>query len=337
MVGLPVHIERALDAACSAPSHDNAQPWRFWVEGDTISFAVDASRDAAPEGMARLAVGAAVECVCIAAARMGATVRFGPPREGAFVTLSLSEPKRIAEPDLARTRRVTNRRVYDAKAIDDATFVALQKATPPRDLAHTYWFGRERVRVLGPMFEEAEELFWLDGAFRERALGAIHFVGKDRDEVQSGLSLGSLELSAAERAALVAFHKSFVDPRVHSANLKTLAARARRLVESASGVCVIATTGSDPMADVDAGRAMQRAWMALTQKGLSAHPMTSILALARGRSASDPRIFALTEAFRRAFPNVPAGARIVFVMRFGNAQPPTCRVGRLPLAESVSS
>jgi nitroreductase len=335
------HIERVLDAARTAPSYDNLQPWRFTVEGETVAFGVDHERDPSPDGvMARIAVGAAIECACVAAARMGATVRFGAPREGSLVTMSITDPKRVPEPDLARTRRVTNRRLYDGRAFDDVTAHALQKASPTRDLAQTHWFGRERVRVLGPLFEEAEELLYLDDGLRERTLSAIRFGNKDREEVATGLSLGSLELSAAERAALVGFRKAF-DPRVASADLKRIGARARRLVESASGVCIITTTGTDPMADVDAGRSMQRAWMALTQRGLAAQPMTAMMALGaraeRGGEQLDPRIPPLLASFRRTFPNVSPSSRVVFLMRFGWAPAPSCRVGRLPLEQSLTA
>jgi len=336
-----VHIERLLEAARTAPSRDNTQPWRFTVHGDAgerISFGLDHERDPFPDKtMARIAVGAAVECACVAAARMGSAVRFQEPHEGALVTMSITAPKRLPEPDLARTRRVTNRRAYDGRALDDATAHSLREATPARDRAQTHWFGRERVRALGPLFEQAEELFFLDAGLREQTLSAIRFDVKDRDEVARGMSLGSLELSAGERATLAGLRRS-LDPRFAAAELKKMGARARRLIESASGVCIITTVGSDPMADVDVGRAMQRAWMALTQRGLAAHPMTTMMSLSLALSVADEaRAAALLAAFRRAFPSVGPEARIAFLMRFGWAEPPSCRVGRLPLKDSLAT
>ena len=332
------HIERVLDAARSAPSHDNVQPWRFVADGDTVAFKTEGEPDVE---MARLSVGAAVECAVIAAARMGATVRFGAPREGALVEMTFSDPKRIPDPDLARTRRVTNRRTYDGRPLDDATLKALREATPKRDLAETHWFGRERVRALGPLVEQAEERLFVDPVQRERTLGALRFDVKDRDTVERGMPIGSLELSTSERTALATLRKP-VGQGAAAAACKTLASRARKLMESASGVCVITTTGSDPMADVDAGRAMQRAWMVLTQKGIAAHPMMAILALAHSAAAPDAdtideHLGPLLLAFKGAFPNVPDGTRIAFLMRFGWAEPPSCRAGRRPIEDFVVS
>src|SRR5580698_1602058 len=77
---IPSHVERILDAARIAPSLDNLQPWRFVVEGETISFLVDHERDRTSPisggRMARVAVGAALDCALLRAGRMGATVRF---------------------------------------------------------------------------------------------------------------------------------------------------------------------------------------------------------------------------------------------------------------------
>ncbi len=329
------HVARVLDAARTAPSHDNAQPWRFVVDGETVSFGVDHARDASRDGaMARIAIGAALECAHVAAARMGATVRLESPREGSLVTLSITNPKRLPDPDLSRTRRVTNRRVYDGRALDDATLLALRDAVPERDLAQTHWFGRERVRALGPLMEKAQEVLYLDAASRERALAAIRFDVKDREDVERGLSLGSLELTSAERSALVGLRKPGMSGVV-SAAVKTMATRARRLMESASGVCVITARGADPMADVDVGRSMQRAWMALTQRGLAAHPMTTIMALVpTSDTEPDGHLATLLTAFRQTFPNVAPDAHIAFLMRFGWADPPSLRVGRLPLEQS---
>ena len=346
MEGLSANLALILDAARSAPSHDNLQPWRFVVEGDVLSLGLDHERlgDATA---ARIALGAAVECVYVAAARAGATVRVLDPREGALVTLSITDPKRLPEPDLARTRRVTNRRAYDGRALDDATLRALKEASPARGHVHTQWFGRERARALAPLVEEAEELLFLDEALRARALGAVRFDAKDKDEVTTGLSLGSLELTTAERATLTGMRKT---PR--PAEAKKLGARARRLLESASGVCVI-TAGPDPADDIDVGRAVQRAWMVLTKLGMAAQPMTTPITLPLAfRTLSDldgardtipdaldvvpVRARALGEALRRAFPNLAHDARVAFLLRFGWAEAPSCRVGRLPI-EAVTT
>jgi len=108
---------------------------------------------------------------------------------------------------------------------------------------------------------------------------------------------------------------------------------------------VITTTGTDPASDVAAGRSMQRAWFALTRRGLVAQPMSSLAALeasyamdvqAAAPNAQADRIAAVLAALRAAFPGLEKGARIALLIRFGWAQAPTARVRRLPVEDSVA-
>jgi hypothetical protein len=90
---------------------------------------------------------------------------------------------------------------------------------------------------------------------------------------------------------------------------------------------------------------MQRAWLALTRRGLVAQPMSSVTALGNiaelegaasfGEDAG--RVTAALAGFRGAFPSVEKGARIGLLLRFGWAPAPSSRVRRLALEESVAS
>ncbi len=342
--GVTDPIERILEAARIAPSYDNLQPWRFSVRGETVSFFVDHERARSPLGtvrMARLSVGAALECALLRAGRMGAVVRFEPPAEGALVTVTFSQPKRIPEPDKALLRRATNRRAYDARPLDDATFAWLSEATPPLEGARTHWFGRERVRVLAPLMAEGEALFHADAALRQAALAALHFDARDREEVTSGLSLGSLELTPVERVTLDAL-RTTPQPRLETMGVfRKMGARVQRLVESASGVCVVSVKGATPASDVAAGRSLQRAWLALTRRGLAAQPFAALSVLeevaADGAADAPHPALPTVHALRAAFPNLEKDERIAIVLRFGWAPPPTSVVRRLPLADSLAA
>lgn len=339
------HVERILDAARIAPSWGNTQPWRFHVEGETISFVVDQERE--PRyfvGMAHIAVGAALECALLRASRMGATARIEMPADHQpLLRLTVSGAKRTVEPDKALMRRATNRRLYDGRAIDDATYGWLVEATPPLDGVRTHWFGRERVRVMGPLLEEAEAVFYANPRLREVALQAIRFDVRDREEVTHGLPLGSLELSTADRITMDVLRHTPAERLAGTGAAQKMGARARRLVESASGVCIFTRPdGSRPILDVAVGRAMQRAWLALTRKGLVAQPMSVVQVLdnvlgIEGSSMPDrERVETLLSGFRAAFPSVEKGASIALLMRYGWAPPPTTLVRRLPVEESVA-
>jgi hypothetical protein len=156
------------------------------------------------------------------------------------------------------------------------------------------------------------------------------------------VTLGSLELSAPDRLALDALRRVSEDRLVATGAFEKMGAHARRLVESASGVCVVVTRGSEPSADLAVGRCMQRAWLALARRGLVAQPLSAISALEAMLEAGvvmkqRERATAIVLACRGAFPSVEKEARLAILMRIGNAPPPTAIVGRLPLAESVAA
>jgi hypothetical protein len=174
----------------------------------------------------------------------------------------------------------------------------------------------------------------------------VRFDARDREEVTRGLSLGCLELTPGERVTLDALRYTPQDRLTAMGAFKKMGARVLRLLESSSGVFIIATRGSEPASDVAVGRCMQRAWLALTRRGLVAQPMSAIPKLETILELQDAgagvglaereRAAALVASFRAAFPSVERGSRIAMLLRFGWAAPPTSVVRRLGLEESVA-
>src|SRR5262249_44702347 len=153
-------------------------------------------------------------------------------------------------------------------------------------------------------------------------------------EVEFGLSLASLELSAADRLSLRAIR------RLPDWLLRLAAGPALPRPGAGGGGGPVgggpgggAGRGAGPRrgggavrdTDVAVGRAMQRAWLTLTEVGLAAQPMTSLLVLENVFDHAAPpatlaalgpgRLQALRDALRRAAPEVGA-ARPAFLMRF---------------------
>ena len=96
---------------------------------------------------------------------------------------------------------------------------------------------------------------------------------------------------------------------------------------------------------MDVGRVWQRAWLGLSSEGMAAQPMMSLCVLKSmhehgsrevieliGRKAAE----SLLQEFENWFRGVGSG-RPAAIMRFGYAQAPTTRTGRLPASSSYSS
>jgi nitroreductase len=345
-------IETLLSAAILAPSGDNTQPWRFAVDADaeTITFFVDESRDPSPmnagQVMSQIAVGAAVENALRTAHHNGwsADLEETEPPALARIRVRGGEERQPSIED-AITERVTNRRVYERRPLPAEDLARLLRDTPVLDGVTTHWvIDANRLAELANLIGRADAVMFSNPSVRRAFLANIRFDKAADDRVEHGLSLGSLEPSALDRLALRMMH------RIPNWLMKIGAggmfeSRARKLVESSSGLCLIVAPDRLGPTPLRVGRAAQRAWLALTAAGLAAQPMMSLLVLENLLAGGPPELIAslgrerlatLGSDFRRLAPEI-GGGQPAFLMRFGFALAPSGRTGRLPWKASLLS
>lgn len=345
-------LETLIRAATLAPSGDNTQPWRFAVDAErgTIAFFVDESRDPSPmnagQRMARIAVGATLENAWRTAHRNSWEATLEPATPPALAVLHLpSNAGERGEIEDAIRARVTNRRLYEGRALPVEQLERLRNATPVLEGVATHWItGRERVAALAELMGRADALMLGDPSMRRAFLGKVRFDQPAVAAVEEGLSLASLELSFSERTMLQML------PRIPSWLLtiagarRAFAAKAQKLVQSASGLCLIVAADGSEAADLLVGRAMQRAWLALTAEGLAAQPMMSLLVLENVADNGLPdhiaalgreRLFELQQELHDCVSEIGDG-RPAFLLRFGFAPQPAGRTGRRSI-ESVTT
>jgi hypothetical protein len=179
-------------------------------------------------------------------------------------------------------------------------------------------------------------------SMRRAFLANVRFDAPPDAEVEEGLSLASLELSASDRAALSVIAR-LPNWLIQVAGApKFFAKHARKLVESAAGLCLIVAPDNAAPTDLHVGRVVERVWLALTAKNLAVQPMSSLMVLENAlefgapdlvRSLGQERMESLRADFRSLAPEIGAG-RPAFLLRFGFGPPPSGRTGRLP-AERV--
>jgi len=335
-----------LAAAVRAPSGDNTQPWRFVVDyaAGTIALQVDETRDRSPmnsgQRMARIALGAALENLLRTANSNGWTVALQSPTPPALAFLRLQRP--AGQPDhidKVVTERVTNRRLYDGRPLPAEVLARLVRETPPLDGVRTHWITeRERLTALAALIGRADALMFGEPSMRRAFLSKVRFDAPTTAEVEHGLSLASLEATWSERLALRTL-RYLPNWLVRFGGLmKAMAAKARRLIESASGLCLVVAPDSAEATDLAVGQAVQRAWLALTVEGLAVQPMMSWLVLENVQEKGDPgliaslgrdKLISVSTDIRTQLGNDIQG-RPAFLLRFGYAPPPTGRCGRLP-------
>lgn len=338
-----------LDVAIWAPSGDNMQPWRFVVDdAGRIAVHLDPARDPSPmnsgQRMSRIALGAALENMLRTAERNGWAVQLADEPGDALAVLHVlrADDGKPSEPVVLK--RVTNRRPYNGQPVAAAILADLAKQTPPLDSVTTHWVtGRERIDALAPLVGSADATMFGEATMRAAFLGNVRFDATPNAEVEEGLSMASLELAMADRAALRMMRLT-PDWMVRCTGARRVfAAKASELTKSSSGLCLVVAPDDAERTDLAVGRAMQRAWLALTAHGLAAQPMSSLPVLENALCHGTPALVeavgrdwvrALGVEFRQLLPEIGAG-RPAFLLRFGYAPAPTGRTGRLPLDKIV--
>ncbi|HEV3120449.1 MAG TPA: hypothetical protein VGY53_01035 [Isosphaeraceae bacterium] len=350
---MDAELERIVLAAGQAPSGDNTQPWRFTVDpaARLVTPHLDESRDRSPmnagQRMARIALGAAIENLVRAAGDFGWTAEAEHGRGASAAAVHFSgrggAPGKACE--LIRAR-VTNRRVFDGKAIPTDRVGRLALEVQEFNGVSTHWIvAKDRISALAQVIGRADATMFGEPSMRRAFLANVRFDQPPGAEVAEGLSLDSLELSSSDRRALRMMPK-IPDWLLNvTGATRVFAAKARELVASASGLCLIVARDRTPQADLDVGRVMQRAWLALTEQGLAVQPMSSMPVLENAVENGTPELVAalgagkvksLGDEFRSLAPEL-GGGRLTFMLRFGFAPAPSGRTGRLPLAAIMSS
>lgn len=321
-----------IESAVSAPSADNAQPWRFErCRGDEVTcryHPISGARDPfGPTGHGSLIAGGALHeninqllaaCALPAAEKTDETgwmLRFIAP--------TAPVPQTEAVRDLLA--RHTNRhpfRTPERFALDDlpaassgVRLYCIQSAAAIRTVG-------QAVRLCSEARFNTQDLHeWLFTSLRWTL-----------DEVMRGDGLDFATLYMPPGGKLL---MRFIAPwsRMHRLNqlgvYKILAAQDARLMAHAPGVIAI-TGGRDPASIWEAGRTLQRIWIDLNRRGYGVHPYYAVTDLSNrlddGRLASDWRAPVMTAAgLMREVLEMTSDEQVHMLLRVGL---PTCEAVR---------
>jgi hypothetical protein len=348
---MEARLESVIAAAARAPSGDNTQPWRFEADGGTIALRLDERSDPSPmnagQRMARIAAGAALENLLRAARDLGLRAELDPdpsPDLARVHLLDEGDPDGHVAPQIGQ--RSTNRRPYDSRPVADEVLEQLARETPELDGVVTHWLvGADRLEPLARAIGRADAVMFGEPSMRNAFQSKVRFDRPPDEAVEEGLSIGSLELTGSDRLALRVMRRlpDFVLKLAGASAV--FESKARNLVAGSSGLLVVTAADDHPATDLAVGRAAERAWLALTARGLAAQPMMSLPVLENALVNGDERlrtalgidrVKSLLDDFRALVPEM-GGRRPAWLMRFGFASPPSGRTGRLPIARLIAS
>ena len=275
-------LERLVAAASRAPSADNMQAWAFARAGDAVNVYLDPSRVLPTDVNAMFAwvgLGAAIENLVIAAADEGfsSAVDYDAVSEasalGSPVTVRLS-PIDAGNP-LATwiERRETNRGPYDPAPLDPTTLDELTHAIGELDAGVHWASGPTNLNLMASMDARSTYIRLEHQPLHDELFDVLRFSRRAREKTRFGLDFESLGMPHALvwMARLLRYQSVMkVVSRLGIGRFiaRQLAARLR----SAGAVCLVAARRDEPAAYIEAGRAMERLWLAATALGLAVQP-----------------------------------------------------------------
>ncbi len=289
--GNAIDLSRALiGAAVLAPSHWNAQPWRYEVEGNSIRIVADATHalpitDPDRRSM-MIGLGAALENLLIAARAWGLrpTVEYLPEDAAhevvARVRWSEGDARRDRALFAAIPERRTNRREYDGRAIYPQNRAQLLAQVPSEFMLHWLDDGAS-MRGLADLAHDAARAQGEDHAAAAEQERWMRDGDGDARRRGDGVTVTALEFPGlAHWMPGRAFNPG---SWFHRFGVESAARQARDGLRSSSAAALLTAPKGGVAAWLMAGQAFQRFALKATELGIAHQPISAPIEVERLR------------------------------------------------------
>lgn len=350
----PQMTERLITAGNWAPSGGNAQPWKWGVDKNCIYLFLDYHRaksilDFEKTG-SMIGLGAAVENLSIEAQAMGYEIDFESfsPTEECPLTAIIRLNKSEGVGELAHLapfidQRLSNRKNSEYKVLSTEARLSLSKLSDEFEGARLHILeNREQMMSLGELIAEVDRLRVLS----ERGHREFNAELREGDEVErtrDGIDVETLELSPAAKAAIEIAEDESAIALLREWNLGSgLKQTSMAAARTASAFILVTCPSINHKDFFNAGRLVERVWLACHREGIAATPMSAITffmnAYAKSpNSLPEPivsGIGAISDNFQRIF-EIDQNETPAFVLRLNFAEYPEVRSLRLPLQQTL--
>ncbi|UUX94054.1 hypothetical protein [Aquabacterium sp. J223] len=341
---------RLVEAGLAAPSAENRHALRFEAAAQTLDLvATDHAgwREQPHKAwLARLAAGAVVENIRLAAATEGlrAETRWLPDADRPEHLARLHwHPAGVAGADALAAQiaqRHTNRRFYRRERLAPDVLHSLSQALEGLPGLRLAWLDAAAARrpALAAITGAEAERF-CRRRLHEELFAGVRFERGWTGSVDEGLPPAALEIEPPMRAGFALMrHWPVMRGLAAVGAHRLLAQRAARLpCALAPHLGLLVADSRSAVATLQAGRGLQRVWLAATAAGAAFQPMAAATALAlqrpgdgwvsaRGQQALQRRLDTLMDRL-----GLPDAAPVMF-FRLGRAAAPSAVTGRTPAA-----
>jgi nitroreductase len=273
-------LAAVLEAARSAPSRYNTQPWALRVVGENI-IQLDRARDRMlgaadrQERVTTYALGCAVEAMSYVAdvewRSANGSSRGSAGHIGELEVAGLRESDLLVRQAVLGAR-VTNRGDYRRERLDPLALRAAQDAAGEFDVSIEVADDRARIEQVAEVARAAIRSQMADSAYVNEFRRWMRRTDDEPTGVNLGLVLGTLGDAPGGR--------------MRDAGLTTaLSVRVTRAVRNSGALLVLRMGDDDEAAWLRAGRALMRVWLVLTEAGYAVGPEQTPLETPQGALA----------------------------------------------------
>ena len=251
--------------AILAPSSYNAQPWNFNISGNEIDIFADRSgwlqvADADQREL-YLSLGCCLENLLVAADHFGyncSVTYFPGPKDLVARVVLQPGASPMLDPRLfsAIPTRLTNRNLYEDKAITDADLITLESFGSDKNVRTSLVTDSATKKKFLDLVVRADQIQYSDANFKS--------------ELGHWLSQGSMGPSGIQ-AKIDQMEVVFLDNGPNQIRMDT------ELINSTPYLGFISTQNNDSRSLVLAGQTFERFWLAATALGISLNPMSQAM------------------------------------------------------------
>ncbi|OGG76507.1 hypothetical protein A2950_00570 [Candidatus Kaiserbacteria bacterium RIFCSPLOWO2_01_FULL_55_19] len=335
-----VAYKKILKAAVAAPSGDNSQPWQFvFREPNVLEFHAVPERDNAALNVDQsgtfIALGAAIENAELEAKALGFAphTRLAEGDTLAIMTLTAGgncpERERILQGGIVL--RHSNRKAYTKTPLLPEDRIALVDAAGDRKgESLTFIEEPDAMASVARALTTMEEIALSNKTLHKLFFDSIFWSKERNDAGEQGLYIKTLELPPpAQLFFKVLRHWPVASVLARIGFPKVVATTNAKQNASASAFGVIRIKRYERAGYIEAGRLLERVWLASAARGMSLQIVTGLLFLARAAQGSTSTLFSGAEretiqaAYTRVREHLTGSEEPFLIFRVGYGDAPS--------------
>jgi hypothetical protein len=335
-----IDLDKIIDAAIAAPSAGNNQPWK-WVFSRGILFLFHESYRSWSWGDyyqmgAHMSLGAALENVHLQSASLSLkdNVELFPLNDVPELIAAIRFTKSHLPADAAAINiaehlftRHTNRKLGKRQKLEPGFYSQLQQVAGKFKNVNIFYTDDEKqLDELSEIIAECDKVRLLNELGHEEFYHEIRWNREEAEKTRDGVELGSVDISQGEIAGFkVAGDWKAVKLLSEWDKGDAFKKLSTKAVKSASAIIIFTIPEFTHTQLINAGMAVQDAWIFSNQQGVSVHPMLSPafffnrLIHGKGEEISPQiaeKLYSLRARFLKIFPlDTAGGQKEVFLMK----------------------